>query len=322
VHYNIHDIIRVFSNINNLPDYFKSEPLNVDLTIKEKNFVFKKNKAKRLGLKFYGGNDELYLEYFFYGIPIQKLLIKDLPGKTKFYFTSRTNKLFGVSEIATLLLEIKLLQNGCTLIHSGAISKSKKGYLFSAWSEMGKSSTVFALSKKSEFKVLGDDKVILSKDGTIYSYPEKAGIFFHSKNVENLKLSFSDKIGLVFRFIIAKLPPFYLYVDPNLRIDLSDIVEVDDKAKLKEAYFLEWGDGTDKLDKNVAINKIIASTFQSIFAQYFARETFFAYCYLNDFDPNFIEKGMRKILEKTLDKGVIIRSRKKDFYKYLEKTIR
>lgn len=323
MYYNIHDIIRVFSNVKIFPDYFKSEPSSVDLIIKEENFKFDKNKFDKLGLKFYGGKDNLYLEYLFYGILIQRLLISNVSGKTRFLFTRLTDKLFDIKGIVTFLLEIKLLQKGYTLLHSGAICKGENAYLLSAWSEMGKSSTIFGLAKKEKIKVLGDDKIILSKDGTVYSFPEKAGIFFHSKNVKNLKLPFSKKIELSLKYMVAKLPPLYLYIDPNLRIDLSKIAKVGEKGKLKEIFFLEWGKkGTSRLEKEIAIRKILASTLQCLFGQFFARETFFAYCYLNNLDPNFIENGMRRILEKTIDEGTVIRSRKKDFYKYLEKTIR
>ncbi len=268
-------------------------------------------------MKFYGGKDKLYLEYFIYGLPIQKILISDLNGKTKFYFTNLTDRIFGVSNIITLLFEIKLLQRGYTLVHSGGVIKDGGGILLSAWSEMGKSSTIFALSKEG-FNVLGDDKVILSKNGNLYAYPEKAGIFFHSKNVESLDLKLSEKINLGLKYLISKIPPLYLYIDPNLRIDLSKIVKVGKKVKLQKSYFLEWGKGEEKISKKLAKQKIITSTLQCLFANYFAREVFFAYCYLNDFDPNFIEKKMSKILNKSLKECRIIRSRKKGFYKYLK----
>lgn len=318
MYYNIHNIVGVKSNTECLPDYFKSKKLDPDIIIKEGDFNFKKDNRERIGLKFYGGDNKIYLEYSLYGTQIQKLLIEDLLGKTKFYFTKRTNKIFNVANIIRLLLEIKLLQRGCTLVHAGAVSKNNKGYLFTAWSEMGKSSTVFALSGKSGFKVLGDDSVILSKNGTIYAYPVKAGIYFHSKNVESLDLSIGKRIELMLKFLVSKLPPLYLYIDPNLRIDISKITEVGTKAKLNETYLLEWGKGVEKINRKSAIQKLFTTTYHFLFGNFFIRETFMSYCYANDFDPNYIEKNMMKVLNSAVGNCRIIRSEKKDYYKYLE----
>ncbi len=286
------------------------------MEIRETDIDFDEDKYDKLGLKFRGGNDTLFLDYTAYGRSVQKILIKDLKKKkTKFYFTKFTRSFFGIAVIIDILLEIKLLEKGCTLIHSGGITKNGKGFLISAWSEMGKSSTVFGLARRN-FGVLGDDTVILAKNGRIFSFPEKAGIYFHSKNVENLRLSPMNKAKLFAKYIISKLPPLYLYVDPNLRIDLSKMLKVEKTANLEKTYFLEWGTGVEKLDKKIAINKLISSTIHAWFNNFFAREMFVAYCYLNDFDPLFIENGMKAVLEKALIDCEIIRSTKKDYYKH------
>ena len=77
-YYNIHDILGIESNIEILPGFFKGEPKNIDLEVKEGNFDFDSKGLNKLGLKCHGGNDKLFMEYKFYGKPIQKVLIEDV----------------------------------------------------------------------------------------------------------------------------------------------------------------------------------------------------------------------------------------------------
>ncbi|MBI2084140.1 MAG: hypothetical protein HYT70_00800 [Candidatus Aenigmarchaeota archaeon] len=317
MYYNIHDILGIESNIKILPEFFEGKPKNVDIVIRQGDFEFDTSKYGKLGLKFFGGNDRLYLEYPFYGKPIQKLLIKDLLGKkTEFLFTKFTHSMFGVDAIIDFIIQAKLLEKGYTFIHSGGLTKGNKAFIIAAWSEMGKSSTIFGLARQN-FGVLGDDTVILGKNGKVYSFPEKAGIYFHSKNVHNVRLSPFNKMKLFFKYMISKMPPLYLYIDPNLRVDLSKLLPIEKGGKLEKVYFLEWGEGRGKIDKESAINKTISSTIHSLFSNFFAKETFLAYSYLNGLDTQFVEKGMEDVLSSALNKCEILRSTKKDFYKYL-----
>lgn len=318
-YYNIHNIVRVSSNVEGyFPKYFECEPLkNVDLEIREGNFKFNKKSHKKIDFKFYGGENKTYFESRFYGRPVYRVLISDLNGKTKFYFNSSTRRFFGVYEIIRMLLEIKLLQKGYTLVHAGGISKGNNGYLLLGWSGVGKSSTIFG-SKERGFDVLGDDVVILSKIGKIYCYPQRTGIFFHSENIKDLNLSALERAKLTSRYIVSKCPPFNKWISNKLFIDISNIVNIRDVASLDKMYFLEYGKGSKKLDKKTALNQIIASTLQALFDNYLANKMFYSYCYINGFDSGYIQKNMRKILEKTINNCTIIRSEKKDFYKYIK----
>lgn len=317
MYYDVHGLVGVESNVEILPEFFKGRPKRIDLVINQGDFEFDTSKYAKLGLKFFGGNNTLYLEYPFYGRPIQKLLIKNLQDdKTEFKFTRVTHSMFGVHGILNYILQVKLLQKGCTFIHAGGVTKGDKAFLIAAWSEMGKSSTIFGLAKQ-KFGVLGDDAVIVGKNGKIYSFPEKAGIYFHSKNVQNVKLTPFEKLKLFAKYIISKLPPLYLYVDPNLRVDLSQLLPVEKSGNLEKVYFIEWGEGRGKIDKGTAINKAVSSTVHSLFGNFFGKETFLAYCYLNNLDSNLIENGMKEIFRRTFKNCEIVRSTKKDFYKYL-----
>jgi len=321
MYYNIHDIVKIHCNVEYFPKFFQAEEFkNPDILIKQHNFKFDKDKHKKLGLKFYGGNNNLYLEYLVYGMPIQKLLLKNIFGKkSEIHFSSITRKLFGIESLFSLLLEIKLLQKGYTLIHAGGFSKDGKGYLIPSWSEMGKSSTIFALAHK--FKMMSDDLIILSKKGKLYSYPMKCGIFFHSRNIPP-NISLKNKIEMSVRFLMAKLPPLYLYIDPSIRIDLSNLSDLEPSAKLEKTYFLDWGNGVEEMDKETCINKIITTSVLTLLWTFGTREIFSAYCYLNDIPSDFIERKMRSVLEKGLNDNIfLVKSKKKDFYKFIERNL-
>ena len=319
-YYNIHGIVRVSSNVEGfIPKHFECKSLkNVDLEIREGDFEFNKKAHKKIDFKFYSGQNKAYFESLFYGRPIYKVLIANLVGRTKLSFTTMTRRIFGVHELIRMLLEIKLLQKGFTLVHAGGVAKENHGYLILGWSGIGKSSTIFGLAKERDFEIFGDDRVILSKGGEIYSYPEKAGVFYRSRNIQNLNIPLSKRLELMFRYFIARFPPFNRYMSIKMAVDLSNIVTVGEVAKLDKVYFLERGQGKEKLNKKIALNRIIASTLQAFFDHYLSNKMFYAYCYVNGFDPGYIEKNMRKILEKSIRDCSIIRSEKKDFYKYLK----
>lgn len=312
--------MRVSSNLEGyIPECFECEPLKtVDLEIIEGDFKFDKNAHKKIDFKFYSGVNKVYFESLFYGKPVYRVLIADLKGKTKFYFNKSTRRIFGVYEIIRMLLEIKLLQKGYTLVHAGGVSKNGRGYLLLGWSGVGKSSTIFGMSEEKDFEVLGDDRIILSKKRKMYSYPEKAGIFYRSTNLRNLNIPLSRRFELMLRYIISRVPPFNRYVAVKMTVDLSNIVKVGDVASLNKVYLLEHGQGMEKLNKKTALDRIIASTLQSFFDHYLSNKIFYAYCYANGFDPGYIEKNMRKILEKSITSCTIIRSENKDFKKYLK----
>lgn len=317
-YYDIHGVVRIACNINRFPKHFevgRIDEKDLDIIIEMGDFDFDKTGSERVE-GCWVKNKNLYIEYEARGTGKQKILISDLFGRPVLRFTKLTHKNVDVGQFSHLMASIKLLQKGCMFVHSAGVAKDDKGYLITGWSEMGKSSTVFGLSKNREFGLMGDDTVILSKNGFIYSYPMVAGVFFHSKNVKNLKLSYSQKIKLMIKYLVAKLPPLYLYINPNLLVELSDIGRVVDKVRLEKTYFLSRGSGNEKLDRGVAIKKIISSTMHG-HNRYFARDAFLLYCYLNNCDPNFIEKNVKKVLETAIGECILLRSDKKDFHKLI-----
>jgi hypothetical protein len=317
-YYNIHGIVKVASNVGGfLPKHFESEPLKrVDIEILQGDFEFDNRRHKKIG-SFWGGKNNVYFESSFYGRPVYKIMISNMKGKTKLRFTNMS-KIFNVSKLVMMLLEIKLLQKGCSLVHAGGVSKGGRGVVLFGWPGVGKSSTIFGLSRERNFEVFGDDIIIVSKNGRLYSFPTKAGVFYRSENVGELKLPLVKRLELFLRYLIARVPPFNRYVDAKMMVDLSSIVNVGGSSNIDTVYFLEPGHGKTKLSRSVALNRMIASTLQALFDHYLSNKMFYAYCYINGFDAGYIEKGMREILKTMIRDCFVIRSEKKDFYKYLK----
>lgn len=314
IYYNIHGLVRIGCNVEGFfPDYFRCEkPENLDLEILQGDF--KKPDLKRFGL-FYGDEKSVYFESSFYGAKVYKVLMENLNESTRLLFTKTANTFFNVQKLAFILLEIKLLQKGCTLVHAGAVEKDGKGSLMFGWPGVGKSSTIFGLSDKG-FNVLGDDVVILGGDGNILSYPQDVGVFYKSENVKNLRLSASKKIELFLRYAISRLPPFNRYIGCKLMVDLSNIAKIGKGASLEKVFFLEYGSGEEVVEKDVAANKVIASTMQSFFDHYLSNKVFYGYCFVTGFNPGYLESGIRGVLEKTIKVNpTVIKSETKDFFK-------
>lgn len=93
------------------------------------------------------------------------------------------------NEWLMMLLEYCLLKNNATFIHSAGVSKNGKAYVFPSWGGVGKTASVAKLVRQNDFKLLGDDLVILDKDGNVYSFPKKFVLYAYHKNLfaENMK---------------------------------------------------------------------------------------------------------------------------------------
>jgi len=317
-YYDVHKAVKVATNVEGFfPKYFETHTLdNVDLEIIQGDFDFDKSAHKKIGL-FYGDDKTLYFESTFYGKPVYRVMIKDLEGKTKLYFTRTTNKIFNVQKLAFIIFQIKLLQKGYTLLHAGGVAKNNKGSVLIGWPGVGKSSTIFGLSNKNDFDALGDDAIILSNSGKMYSYPQSVGVFYRSENRENLKLSIFKRAELFLRYVVSKVPPFNRYIGVKLMVDITNLVKVSDSANISGFYFLEHGEGKSTIKKSLAVNKMISSTLQSFFDHYLSNKMFYSYCYITGFDSGYVEKNMRKLLSKAVKKNpVMLKSAKKDFHKY------
>lgn len=203
--------------------------------------------------------------------------MKNLTEKTELYFTELTDRVFyhPISCLIWLLTEIKLLQKGHTFIHAAGISRGGKAHMISGWTMMGKSSTVFGLAKEG-VDILGDDVVILSKEGMVYPFPEKVGLGADTKNV---RLSTRQKVEVSLRHRLHRLTSLspllraLFPIESTASVELSKIARVGSKTKLNKTFILSKGE-TKEIDKDAAINRIVASTLHAMMSPGVTREIF------------------------------------------------
>ncbi len=307
VKYNLYNILKIEANYHILPKYLEKDfGKNTDLTItKSKRIDFEKDKyygkyvlTETLRESFYGGDNKLYVEQQIKGIKISKFLIENLEGRnTKFIFwkylpdtISRflPTSVFDPEVIFQHILQIKLLQKNHTLIHAGVLTENKKAYALVGWSNVGKSTTTYLLSKEYGFGILSDSLPIISPSGKIYSIGETGQ--FTWKGGKKIFFNYTTrraKLNKLF-FLMKHSRPFIKNVNPEL-----------------------------------LINKIVVSTHKAI-ESVLSRRVLLAYSLLNDY-PIFFrnEKRMFEILKKGL-KNVecfIVGGDRSNFYKSIASKI-
>lgn len=137
-----------------IPKAFEAPtPLKPDVRILEKEFHIDLSSLKPMGLRLFIGEDLIVHKCLSYGN--LKLLLKDpmgIKGLTDIIFT-RQYRLFrqlfkGESIwkfIKTVLMVRLLAKFDLTFIHSSGVSIDNEAYLFTGWSDIGKTSTAIGL---------------------------------------------------------------------------------------------------------------------------------------------------------------------------------
>lgn len=291
--YNLYNILKIRSNVDFLPDFFKTKKsISPDLIVREGDFKFNKkglkHQAFRFSLKFFSKPGQVFVEQN-PGTQFFKLLLKDLEKSTKFYFnksgfyrnskniTEKLDKklrfkpfsipfrIYDPEKLIKHILHIKLLQKGYTFAHSTALMKDGKVVLLPAWQATGKSTTCYKLIK-SGFEPLGDELNIVSKSGEVYQLFDTGAILEKNK-----------------RYRV----PFN--ITPSKR-----------HGRLDKVFLLKRGpEKTKKAKPSEIINKMISATSYEL-EKDFPRNVFLSYCFSANFPPDFIENNSRKILSKAL----------------------
>lgn len=113
------------------------------------------------------------------------------------------------NEWVMMLLEYCLLKNNATFIHSAGVAKNGQAYVFPSWGGVGKTASVAKLIREENYKLLGDDLVILDKDGNVYAFPKKFVLYAYHRNLfkENMKgkTLIKGKISNIFSHFIPTM---------------------------------------------------------------------------------------------------------------------
>ena len=80
-------------------------------------------------------------------------------------------------------LQLALLRGGATFVHAAGVEKDGTALLFPSWGGVGKTAIVRHLVGEFGWRLLGDDLVVLSRDGMCFGFPKPLVIYPHHRAV-------------------------------------------------------------------------------------------------------------------------------------------
>jgi len=81
-----------------------------------------------------------------------------------------------LKQLSLFLLAEKMLERGCLFVHAGGVSTGNSGIIMPAWGHAGKTALSLHLVNRG-YKYFGDDKIIVSKDAKMLSFPTSLQVF-------------------------------------------------------------------------------------------------------------------------------------------------
>lgn len=149
-------------------DYLSLKRPNIFVDVEYKGFL----KAKNLRTSVFQkelyrqsiNNNPIVLHLCFSGQSSLAILNPSL-NKVKFYTADHSGKIF--SCFLPILFSLILPQNGALMLHACGVADNKKGYLFIAPPEGGKS-TVGKLALRYGLSVLNDERIIIRREGKLF----------------------------------------------------------------------------------------------------------------------------------------------------------
>ena len=158
-----------------------------------------------------------------------------------------------------------------TLIHTGAVSKNGKAYIFCAAGDVGKTSIVLNLVRKN-YDYLSDDRLVIG-NGQAYPFPITVHIFTYnlrdpqiSKPVLGWKRYFY-KPFFKFLDIAQKISPhrylryLFLVIISLMRfdVDVEDLgsdIRVGEVCPISKVFYLERWDGSELLVTDISVEEL------------------------------------------------------------------
>jgi len=311
-HYNIHDKVKINSNIRGvipaLHDYFleDKEYTNPDIEIKlMKDVNINTSDYNRYDLWFYTNDNQVYYRD-------DVLWLKDRLAFTKYKntiyisFTKDTLKLNRASrgsiyDLIETTIEYKLLNHDMITIHGASIAKGDKCVILAGYPNIGK--TLFTLNLLNKgYSYMADDTSLISSDGSVYAYPTYSSIGYHDF------LNFIKPSDIGYFNYIRYLPKTWLLSKFKLAEKFLDYPEIflpelrgykiKDKAKCKVVCLLSIGNTKiNKLSISEAVRKLMIINKYSM-PQIIDNPVLQTYHYVNNLNIYSVADQQHKILTK------------------------
>ncbi len=308
-YYSIHHIVTVKTNLADIdiPDCFLvGERFNPNIEIIQGDLNVatpQKGVSQSRNYFYWVHNSSLFMDY---NVPFlnAKLIVNNLEGKTKIQISRVLNR-FGRVELPSFnsVLDIKLIQKGFTLLHSGCLNYKGQSFLITASRDTGKTSTVLSLFDGRDFKFMSDDLTIISEKGEAYSYPEKVGVSPHTLTggiVPPYSRWFSIKEKAAKHHFLTLLLGRFLNMELVERKEIPYNL-TEDRGKIEKVFILKGGSEKEEIkliDNADAVEMILSATMGLINPSKTYLLNFYAYvCDFSLYDL-LVEK--RRIIEEAL----------------------
>lgn len=157
------------------------------------------------------------------------------------------------------MIEYKLYKKGFYLLHGAGVSKNNKGYIISGRGSSFKTSISMDLVRKSKFDFMADDKIIMSNDRKLYSFPVHFKSFeFKLRNIQ--EENFRNASGGIGFNSLINFFKFIRYLRNNdfdyKKIDLPIV----DNSDLNELLFVSRTNCNNfkigRIDQETAANRL------------------------------------------------------------------
>ena len=299
LNYNIHDIIRIRSNMPVAPPCFIQEPSEyVDVEMyRDGKLESPLSRLTPLGLRLFYDEDTLIHKCRFFldaHLQIQDPQNKFILNFNRMYELVRNPKAYFLA-----FLQMKLLDKGFTFIHAAGVINNGESLLFPAFSDTGKTTTTLSFIKDG-YNVLGDDKIITNGQN-IFPYPQP---------IRKKIFRPFDKIPFLRKIKFRKL--FYPPIVPKAYPNKLFFLTIGNKNEVKEVY---------KKDITEKINTMTEATCP-LFP--YPMGVMLGYYFIRDIPLNtYVEKRKRIMLQliNKCETFMVTAKRSPEFYSLIKKKI-
>ena len=301
--YSIHGLVTASVDIDHgfIPDYFitteskiKGQP---DVRIRQGNVDCSGVEWKRCGTFFFAKRGDALLIDYPNLIFDTKIEIRNLTGNTELIVTDSFDRFGDIDVLFNTILFLKLVQQGHTFVHSGAVNRGGDVTLVSGMRDTGKTSTTLSQFDGEDTMFMSDDLTILSRDGKAYSYPRPIGISPYTLTGDMLSYPGGRlKEWMAKRQTLVLLQDFTRF-ELTERVDIQD-EWIRDQGSLENVFVLNPIEkGTPEIEEispEQAANKLFETTVE-MFDPFRVYSLNF-YSYVTDFDKLGVTTTAREIM--------------------------
>lgn len=248
---------RLNTNLEGFSEYFEGVDTEYSLILKDLEEV--RDKKDYIVVP---DNAKYYADGTFYSIELR--LAYKIEEKSIIFWVTKE---YDVTGYTPYLLNYLFEMQNSTFMHGAAISQNNsEGHLIIAFGGIGKTCFIANALKKDDVKLMGDDLIILSEDGTLRSYPRPFCLYPYHKSLfpqffEGKKFHFEELRPDRYILRIQKKLKFILKIKDSIIYDFIPVSPIrlfhkekfqKDPVKLKNAYVMRRKSDIDKLEITVA----------------------------------------------------------------------